>query len=101
GGSAASGQQRDEHSATVLVEVIARFVENEPGFTGQSGASEPDPGGLARGEAAQSPVEVAVLEPKPEIGHGCQGPFLDVPVIADEHEVGLVGVAAQGPLQSR
>src|SRR5699024_6909652 len=98
-GSAARAKQGGQQCVSVLVEVVARFVEDEPGLARQGRSGESDPGGLSSGEAAQPSVEVIELEVQSEIGGGGQCAFFDVPVIADAVEVGVIGVTVQRALQ--
>ena len=52
-------EQGRQQCASVLVEIVARFVEDQPGIADQCCSGQSDASGLPAGEAAQAPVEVA------------------------------------------
>src|SRR5699024_3000015 len=98
-GSAARAQQGGQQCASVLDEVVARLIEDEPVVADQSGSGQTDPGRLAAGEGVQPPVEVVRVQVQAEVGHGRQCPFLDVPVRADEGESGCAGFPGQSAVE--
>lgn len=99
GRSASVGEQRRQQRPSVLVEVVARFVEDQPGVTDQCRSGQSDACGLSAGEAAQTPVEIADAQMQTEFGQRRQGSLFDIPIVADEVEVGPGRLSGQGAAQ--